>query len=233
MPSLEEIGSENEIKWFDHHDWSGIKRPENTQINIDITKCGAELVAEEYLPEDEIASKIAQLARAQDFMEENELAWKLYDVISAGFNKSKLVKFLSRGIFWNVELETCYRDYQYKRKKGFDYLDKHSKLYRIGDWTCLLGFSKPYLSSTIAAGHLLEKNPDFVVCVWPNGKLSFRRNNPEVGLREMAALFNGGGRDSAAGGNYGATVTEKEYMRVFDKIVERINLAYAGLKASQ
>lgn len=227
---LEEAGSKNELRWFDHHDWSGITRPKNVEMNLDMLKCAAELVEEEYLPGDEVASRIASLARAQDYMGADELAWKLYDVISAGFDKSTLVELLSRGVFWNDEIETSYMKYQNLRKSGFTYLDEHSKLYGIGDWKCFLGFSKPYLSSTIASGHLLEKNPDFVICVYPSGKLSFRRNNPEVDLRSIATLFGGGGRDTAAGGHYGAKVTEDDYLKVFDEIMERISLAYSRLR---
>ena len=233
ISDLEEAGSKNEVRWFDHHDWTGVKRPKNVKMNIDMTKCGAELIAAEYLPNDEIASRIASLARAQDFMEDDELAWKLYDVISSGFDKGKLAELLSQGVFWNDEVEASYIKYQNLRKTGFAYLDEHSKLYRIGEWTCLLGFSKPYLSSTIASSHLLEKNPDFVICVYPSGKLSFRRNNQEVLLRYIASLFGGGGRDAAAGGHFGAEVPEEDHIRAFDEIMERISLAFSKMEGVQ
>ncbi len=232
IPSLEEAGIRNEIRWFDHHDWSGVRKPENVELNIDIARCGAELVAGEYLPRDQVASRIASLARAQDYMGKDELAWKLYDVISAGFDKTRLVELLSSGTFWNEELEACHAEYQERRKIGFAYLDEHSKLYRIGNLTCLLGFSKPYLSSTIATSHLLEKNPDFAICVWPSGKLSFRRNNPGGDLRSIAALFGGGGREVAAGGHLGKSVTEDDYLRVFDEIMKKISRAYPKFKGS-
>lgn len=224
MPDLEDAGRRNEVRWFDHHDWRGIKRPEHVEMNIDMTKCGAELIAAEYLPDDEVASRMASLARAHDFMGKDELAWKLYDVISAGFDKKRLVELLSKGVFWNEELEACYAEYQVKRKEGFDYLDGHSKLYEIGNLKCLFGFSKPFLSSTIASLHLLEKDPDFIICIWPSGKLSFRRNNPTVDLKTIAAIFEGGGRDVAAGGHYGKNVTEDNYQSVFDDIAKKVGL---------
>jgi len=233
LAELEEAGTLNKVRWFDHHDWIGVDFPKNVEMNIDMSKCGAELVADAYLPEDEIASKIASLARAHDFMGKDELAWKLYDVISSGFDKSTLVGFLSQGIYWNDELEASYQGYQDQKKKGFAYLGEHSKLYGIGEWTCLLGFSKPYLSSTIAANHLLEKDPDFAICAYPSGKLSFRRNNPDVDLRYIATLFGGGGREEAAGGQSGAPVTEDDYLKAFDDIMDRISLAFSRLKGAQ
>ncbi|MEE8168464.1 MAG: hypothetical protein V3T58_06290 [Candidatus Hydrothermarchaeales archaeon] len=229
LPLLKELAKDNEVKWFDHHDWSGVKIPRSIKLHVDMEHCAAELVAGNYMPRDDVALKLAALARAQDFMEKNNDAWRLYDVISAGFDKLHLVKLLAKGVFWNIELETCYRDYQEVKDQGFVYLKEHSKYYRIGEWMCLMGYSKDELSSTIASTHLLEKKSDFAICTWPNGKMSFRRNNPEIDLKKIAALFKGGGRETAAGGHYEGEVTEEDYLRVFDAIMERISRSYEEL----
>ncbi len=223
---IEELARNNSVVWFDHHDWSGIKRPSHVKLHVDMALCASELVQKAYLPEDKIAAEMAALARAHDFARENELAWKIYDVISSGFSKPRLVELFAKGVFWNEELEEAHRKYQEVKEKGFSYLEEHSKLYRLGEWTCLLGYSPQSLSSTLAAGRLLRRNTDFVICVWPNGKLSFRRNNEEVNLREMALLFDGGGRGAAAGGTIEGEVTEDNYIKVFDLIMERVSMGY-------
>ncbi len=228
QPLLEELAKTNELKWYDHHDWTGVKLSGAIELVLDAEGCAAELVADAYMPEDEVSSRIAELARAQDFMGEDKLAWELYDVISAGFDKTKLVELLSRGVFWNDELEACHSKYQELKVKAFTYLDEHSKYYRLGDWTCLMGFSTNGLSSTIATGHLLEKNADFAICAWPSGKMSFRRNNQEIDLKKIAALFGGGGRAAAAGGQYERSISEENYLRAFEDIMERISLGYLG-----
>ncbi len=229
---LESLGNKNEIRWFDHHDWKGVRRPKNVEMKLDMAKCGAELIADEFLPDDEVATRIASLARAQDFMGEDELAWKLYDVISSGFKKSALTELLSRGVFWSPEIEKSWSVYQTKKKDGFTFLDEHVKLYKVDQLTCLLGFSKPSLSSTIASNHLLKQDVDFAICIYPSGKLSFRRNNPTVDLRDIANLFDGGGRDTASGGNFKRQVTEENYLQVFDEIIERVNRGYPTVKGS-
>ncbi len=223
---LEELARDNSVEWFDHHDWSGVKRPDHVKLHVDMALCACELVQRAYLPDDDIAAEMAALARAHDFASENELAWKIYDVISSGFPKTRLVELFADGVFWNEELEEAHGKYQAVKEKAFSYLDEHSKLYRLGEWTCLLGYSPESLSSTLAGGHLLKKNTDFVICVWPSGKLSFRRNNAEINLREMALLFDGGGRSAAAGGSMQGGVSEVDYIEVFDKIMERISFGY-------
>lgn len=230
---LESLSVKNEVKWFDHHDWAGIKLDLPIEFVISSEVCAAELIQKRYLPEDGIAKEIASISHAHDFREEHDLAWRLYEVISSGYDKLKLVEALSEGNYWNRELEEAYRVYQRVKEEGFSYLDEHSKLYKVGGWTCLIGFSPDALGSTLASDHLLEKNTDFVICIWGNGKMSFRRNAENINLVGIASIFDGGGREEAAGGFYHKPVDERNYLKIFEEIMERLSMIYGKINESR
>lgn len=229
---LLQLAKSNRISWLDHHDWSDAKDFLKLPIRFVLSSelCAAELVQREYASEDEVSRKIAALAREHDFRKSSELAAKLYEIISSGFEKPKLVQTLAQGIFWDEELEKAYEDYQIRKKNALKLLEERSKLYRIGDWTCLLSFSDDSLSSSLACDALLKKGSDFVACVWQDGKLSFRRNS-SVPLVKIAKLFSGGGRDEASGGKLEKEVKEKDYEKALEEIVQKIALAYEVLKS--
>jgi oligoribonuclease NrnB/cAMP/cGMP phosphodiesterase (DHH superfamily) len=222
--ALAKLCEANEVIWIDHHDWQGGEEILKLKLRfIHSSKlCAAELVQQEFMPSDEVSKEIARLAHAHDFREESELAWKLYDVISSGYDKLRFVEALSRGEFWNEEFEEAYQRYQRAKEKGYAYLDEHLEVFNIYGYTCAMALSKKYLSSTLASLYLQEKGTDFVVVVYPDGKLSFRRNNPKVNLRKLAQLFGGGGREVAAGAKIEKEVTEDNYRELFREIVERM-----------
>ncbi len=222
--ALSELCRSNEVTWIDHHDWQGGEEILKLGLRfIHSTRlCAAELVQREFMSGDEVSYEIARLAHAHDFREEDELAWKLYDVISSGYDKLRFVEALSRGEFWNGEFEEAWTRYQLAKQKGYTYLEEHMETFRIGGYTCAMALSKKYLSSTLASLHLQQKGTDFVVVVYPDGKLSFRRNNPAINLRLIAQLFGGGGREVAAGAKLEKEVTEQNYMKVFKEIAEKI-----------
>jgi len=100
------------ISWFDHHIVDDIIKEKlsnlvHTYLN-DTTKCAAEIVKDYYLPDDSIASKIAEFARDSDFRTSiYQLASELQLII--GFNrgahkdqnKRRIVELLSQGDFEN------------------------------------------------------------------------------------------------------------------------------------
>ncbi len=222
--ALAELCTANEVTWIDHHDWQGGEEILKLKLRfIHSTElCAAELVQREFMPHDEVSQEIARLAHAHDFREESELAWKLYDVISSGYNKLSFVEALSRGEFWNEEFEEAYSKYQRAKEKGYAYLEEHMEVFNVNGYTCAMALSKKYLSSTLASLYLQEKGTDFVIVVYPDGKLSFRRNNPKINLRKIAQLFGGGGREVAAGAKIDEAVTEENYPQVFRSIIDRI-----------
>ncbi len=231
--ALKKLGESNRIAWLDHHDWSEAKDFLKLPIKFVLSSefCAAELMQREYAREDEISKKIAALAREHDFGRGSELARKIYEVISSGYEKPKLVQALASGTFWNEELERVHEGYQSKKKNALELLDERSKFYGIGDWTCVLGYANNLLSSSIACEAMLKKGADFVVCVWGDGKLSFRKNRRDVPLVKIAKLFAGSGREEASGGTLSHEVDEKNYEQAFEEIAQKIALAYAELKA--
>ncbi len=225
VDKVKELCKNNIFIWIDHHDWSsGEELLEADFKFIHSTElCAAELVWKHFLPEDKVAKEIAKLAHIHDFRQDGELAWKLYDVISSGYDKLKFVNFLAKGITWNEEFQEAYEKYQKAKEKGYAYLEEHLVEAKVGKYTCIIALSKKYLSSTLACLYLQEKGSDFVIVVYPDGKMSFRRNNPKVNLAKMAELFNGGGRAVAAGGKLDQEVNEENFKRVAEEIVKRIS----------
>jgi oligoribonuclease NrnB/cAMP/cGMP phosphodiesterase (DHH superfamily) len=222
--ALAKLCTANEVIWIDHHDWDGGEEILRLKLRfIHSTQlCAAELVQREFMPHDEVSQEIARLAHAHDFREESELAWKLYDVISSGYDKLSFVEALSRGEFWNEEFDEAYNKYQLAKEKGYAYLEEHLEVFEVNGYTCAMALSKKYLSSTLASLYLQRKGTDFVIVVYPDGKLSFRRNNPKINLRKIAQIFGGGGREVAAGAKIDKAVTEENYSQVFREIVEKI-----------
>lgn len=221
---VEALSRNNTLRWFDHHDWSEGKaiRSLNIDFVIESERCASELVQSRYLAGDEVASKIASLAHSTDYMLEDDLAWKLYDLIASDYDRLELVDSLSRGIFWSDAFARRYQRYQKTKAKAFAALEKHWRNYKVAGLTVTLGFSGKELSSTIAANYLLKKKGDIAICLWENGKISFRRNNRSIDLGKLARHFRGGGHAYAAGGFYSAPVKESNYLRAFEEIVKRL-----------
>lgn len=223
IESVEKIAQNNRFLWFDHHNWEKVEiLKAGVEFIHSFEKCAAELVQEYLLPEDEVAKTLAELAHYHDFRKENELAWKLYDVISSGFDKMEIVKRLASGDFWNREFEDAYEKYQKAKQKGYKFLDKHTIIKKINGYTLAIGLAPKYLSSTLACLHLQKRDVDFVIVLYPDGKMSFRRNNPEIDLVEIAELFEGGGREYAAGGRLEEEVSEENFTQVAEKVLATI-----------
>lgn len=224
VSELKNISQNNTLRWFDHHDWIGGDEILNLPIDfhIDPSLCASELLQRSYLPRDKVAIKIASLAHNTDFMVKDDLAWNLYDLISSGYDKLALLESLAKGDFWNPVFEKRYTEYQKTKAKASASLEEHSMEYRVADLKVTLGFASKDLSSTLAANHLLKNKSDIVICLWKNGKLSFRRNNDKVDLGRLARHFEGGGHAYAAGGFYRSPVDETNYLMAFEIIVKKL-----------
>ena len=57
--------------------------------------------------------------------------------------------------------------------------------------------------------------------------MSFRRNNKEINLAELARLFNGGGREVAAGGNLRREIKIEEVLEVFEEVIKKIKKIFS------
>lgn len=221
---VRELSEINTLVWIDHHDWSsgrellmaGFKFIHSEEL------CAAELAWKYFLPRDRVAREIASLAHSHDFCEAGELAWKLYDVISSGYNKLKFIDSLARGETWSEEFQAAYERYQGAKERAYSFMEEHLIEGSVGGYSYAIALSPKYLSSTLAGLYLQGRGKDFVVAVYPDGKLSFRRNSPSVNLARVAQLFNGGGREAAAGGRLELEVKKENFKRVSGEIVGKI-----------
>jgi len=197
------------IRWFDHHLW-------NHEVKVKIEKlidelivnerfCSAELVQRILLPDDAIAAKVALLARDADFsIFSNEISKKLSKIISyRGMPLEALVEMLSKGTFWNSELEKKFREIISEEKKMLRKCLRTLESYNIKEFKVAL--VKGSISAGEIADILAEKGYDIIVIISPEGKVSLRRGNESINLVPIAEKLNGGGHPFAAGGslNYG------------------------------
>jgi len=218
------LAEENNMVWLDHHRWDSGKEILKAGFKFIHSSdlCAAELTYRHFLPGDRVAREIATLAHIHDFYEEGELAWNLYEVISSGYDKLSFVDSLSKGVTWNEEFQEAFQEYQKTKKSAYSYIEEHMVEAQAHGYSFLVALSPKYLSSTLASGYLLDKGKDFVVVVYPDGKLSFRRNSKEINLTAIAEMFQGGGREEAAGGKLDAGVGDENFESITQGIVERI-----------
>jgi oligoribonuclease NrnB/cAMP/cGMP phosphodiesterase (DHH superfamily) len=113
FPLFEKVKRKNcKIFWFDHHIIDeNIEKKMKKIIELyinDSNRCTAEIVKDYYLPNDQIAIKIASYSRDIDFNErEYDIATDLQSIIAfnrgdkLNENKKKIVEMMSNGIFEN------------------------------------------------------------------------------------------------------------------------------------
>ncbi|OYT52207.1 MAG: hypothetical protein B6U76_10115 [Desulfurococcales archaeon ex4484_217_2] len=165
----------------------------------------AELVQRSLLPDDAVAAKLALLARDADFwIFSNEISKKLSKIISYREVPLKnLVETLSKGTFWNNDLERKFKEVISKEKEVID------KCLETLETHIIKGFKVALVKGKIPAGEIAEllakKGYDVIVVISPEGKVSLRRGNSRINLVPIAEKLNGGGHPFAAGGtlNYG------------------------------
>jgi len=197
------------IRWFDHHLWSDEAKNKIGKIIDELVVnerfCGAELVQRSLLPDDAVAAKLALLARDADFwIFSNEISKKLSKIISYREVPLKnLVETLSKGTFWNKDLERKFKEVLSKEKEVVD------KCLETLETHIIKGFKVALVKGKIPAGEIAEllakKGYDVIVVISPEGKVSLRRGNSRINLVPIAEKLNGGGHPFAAGGtlNYG------------------------------
>ena len=192
------------IRWFDHHIWNIEAKNKIGKIIDELVInerfCGAELVQRSLLPNDAIAAKLALIARDADFwIFSNEISKKLSKVISYREVPLKsLVETLSKGIFWNDDLERRFVEVLLKEKRMI------AKCLETLETHVIRGFKVALVKGKIPAGEIAEllakKGYDVIAVISPEGKVSLRRGNSKINLVPIAEKLNGGGHPFAAGG---------------------------------
>ena len=201
------------ISWFDHHIVDDlIKEKLRSLVHIysnDTKKCAAEIVKDYYLPDDPIASKIAEFARDTDFRTDiYKLASDLQLII--GFNrgahndqnKHRIVELLSQGDFENSWFSSQLGTLKKWHEEESSFALNHAKFILIES------FGKIVISwAKIGGGkitYLLKEG-------FPEAKarigVDTRHNeiiihSDFINCRDLARTFKGGGHKDRAGFKY-------------------------------
>ena len=231
--------SENgiEIFWFDHHIVDEEIKEEikdfcKIYIN-DTNRCAAEIVQKYFLPDDNIAKKIASLAHDSDFKEyKYEISSELQLIIE--FNrgelkineKRKIVDFLSKGLYENEWFKA-----QMKELKTW--YDNQSKIALKNAKKIVLSKNQVLLMSFAKLGggkitDLLRKEHDnlfaYIGIDTRFNEIIIYSSN--LNCREFARLFGGGGHRMRAGFKYEQIFKNKDVInpKFLEDIKQKIEL---------
>lgn len=164
--------------------------------------CSAELVQQRFMPNDNVSSEIAHIARSHEFWLNNDSrATKLADIIASGFDMKELAVVLSRGVFWTDFFESLHKNYLIKRAAHLREMERSLVLKDyVGQNTAFFA-CKTALPSDYAGEHGLKySGADFVVLLYPDGKIIFRKKQGnKTNMASIASIFGGGGNTFASG----------------------------------
>jgi uncharacterized protein len=211
------------IVWLDHHYWNEeikkrvqsfsklILSPEHEQ------KCAAELVYQQFAKDRTACRRMAEFAHVVDFRLSGvhnlpplpEIITYYRSMPDAYGKLQQLIEKVSRGIFWDEDLQEDY-DSKYIPLKEDALLSALNSLslHNIGNYVIAVAESPKVIAKSILAEKIFAENPEAIIVVLfsPDGKISIRRK-PGANIRcdIIASKLNGGGHSYAAG----ATITRK------------------------
>jgi uncharacterized protein len=211
------------IVWLDHHYWNEeikkrvqsfsklILSPEHEQ------KCAAELVYQQFAKDRTACRRMAEFAHTVDFRLPSvhnlsplpEIITYYRNMPDAYSKLQQLIEKVSRGIFWDEDLQEEYDNKYLPLKEDALLLALNSlSLHNIGNYVIAVAESPKVISKSILAEKIFAENPEAIIVVLfsPDGKISIRRK-PGANIRcdIIASKLNGGGHSYAAG----ATITRK------------------------
>ncbi|MHA1669378.1 MAG: hypothetical protein ACTSV5_02245 [Promethearchaeota archaeon] len=201
------------ISWFDHHIVDPnvkekIKAMTSIYVN-DEKKCAAEIVQNHFLPDDDIAIRIAELSRDSDFKTKKfKLADNLQSII--GFNRGEeklqerryIVDLLSKGKFTHQWFDSQLKDIRFWIEEQSNLALNTATKYQLDKKIeFIISFSK------IGGGKindiLREKYPDMFAYIGIDirfGEIII--HSDYINCRDFAISFGGGGHEERAGFRY-------------------------------
>jgi len=211
------------ITWIDHHPWSE-KAIEAVKPYIEIVldtsgrKCAADLMYETLLPGNMLAAKLASMAHTMDFFTNDQYLTPLSELIryyqtfpDFYHRLSDLALKSTKGILWDVEMQTDYDNYVSLRDKAKEGAFSTMEIKEVGNFKIAYTQSSPYLQSSLFSQDVFSRtNADLVMLYSTKGKVSIRRNNGAISCRSIAAFLpEGGGHDYAAGATFTSDPLDK------------------------
>lgn len=204
------------IMWVDHHPWSQqaidtVKSLVQIVLDVSGNKCTADLMHETLLPDNAIAGWLARMAHTMDFFTKDQYLTPIseliryYQTYPDFYDRlSGLARKTTKGILWDVEMQTDYNDYVRLRDRAKEQVYATMQIRQVGRLNVAYVQSSPYLQSSLFSGEVFARtNADLVMFYSMKGKVSIRRNNNSISCRDVAAnLPEGGGHAYAAGATF-------------------------------
>lgn len=217
-----------EILWIDHHPWpsksielfQGEQGISKLVLDNSGTKCAAELVYEYFLPGNNKARLLASIAHSSDFLLKDQIYPPLPELITYYKNipnfYSKLTELAikaSNGVLWDVTMQFEYLAYCKHRDESKSESIKKMQIVELSNGMKLAVIpSSPYIQASLFSEEIFrETKLDALFFLSDEGKVSIRRNNPNIKCNEIASnLLEGGGHEYAAGGHIRSEPTKMD-----------------------
>lgn len=231
-----DILSEMETCWIDHHSISDsneleLKKHVKNFIHSNVeTVAAAELTQRLFLPNDNIAKKIAKMAHYRDNSIEDQESERFQSIIEMNLknnvNLQKFVEFFSKGDFKNSWFHEQYAKYLELEKIEFGLLEKRAIEYKIKNNKIIFSFSF-FFQTGKQTRHLMKKfGADIAFGINPGYHVVSIRSQ-KIDSSKIAKEFGGGGHQDRAGFPYLEPLDENnslsdQFIAEVLKVVERI-----------
>jgi uncharacterized protein len=229
------------IMWIDHHPWSqqaidAIKQLVEVVLDFSGNRCAADLMYETFLPGSALASMLASMAHTMDFFTKDQYLTPISELIryyqtfpDLYDRLSELARKSSKGILWDVEMQSDYNDYVCLRDEAKIQVFATMQVRPVDKFKVAYVQSSPYLQNSLFSEEVFAKtNADLVIFYSTKGKVSIRRNNDAISCREVAAnLPEGGGHTYAAGATFNSDPADTS------AVISELEAAVAKSLASQ
>ena len=235
IPFIEKICQKNKIVYWSTHEAESVVPPSKIFDRATDNKCTAELAQQRFLPNDIIAKKLSDLAHEVKFWQiQDERSAKLSDLIAAQYNPVELIDSLARGAVWNAQFEEFHKVHMEKKLAAFDELMKTLVVEPYVNYRFGFAIASSILTTADSCQKILDGHAgvDVAIVLYRDGRIGFRRrDNCDVNVKELAELFNGGGRPFAAGAKLNTTVSKENMQDVLFHIDQSFKNFFVGVKA--
>lgn len=212
------------IIWVDHHPWPE-KATEMIKPFIEIIidssgkKCAADLMYETFLPENDLAAKLASMAHTMDFFTKDQYLTPTSELIRYYHNfpnfydrLKMLAKKSAAGVLWDIEMQNHYNEYVQLRETAKKQVLSTIRIKQVKDIKVTFVQSSPFIQTSLFSEEVFQRTQaDLAIFYSSEGKVSIRRNNEKISCSDISAnLQEGGGHKFAAGGVFRSNPTDVE-----------------------
>jgi len=234
LPLLEKVKTKNKLVYWNTHDADSVVPPSKIFDPALDNRCAAELAQQRFLPNDLIAKKIAELAHEVKFWQvRDERAIKLSDLISAQYSPVELIDSLARGALWSPQFEEFHKSYLEKKLAALDELMNSLVIKAYVNYRFGFALTSSILNTADACQRILDGHAavDVAVVLYRDGRIGLRRRDGcDVNVKELAELFNGGGRPFAAGARINSNVNKENFPEALFTLDQAFNNFFVGVK---